>query len=266
MSEVTSGQIKQALADRHCQDFFMAEVKNGPTQTGMLQVDAVAINKSWAHQTMTGYEIKISRGDFLRDPKMHLYLQYFHEFYIVCPAKMIDKREIPDSMGLIWYNPETKQLQTKKKAAYRKIEPDADILWYILMYRMQPDRYPFHDCKKDWITDYLQNKSENHRLGYQFSTKMAREHDKLLEKNERLSRNGDYQQIIKDITAIAQKHNIRVWHPEELAAALDKGLERKCPAEVETALLQIDAARRTLDQIMKPPVDPEEEKQLGEAI
>jgi len=36
MSEVTSGQIKQALADRHFHDFFMAEVKNGPTQTGML--------------------------------------------------------------------------------------------------------------------------------------------------------------------------------------------------------------------------------------
>jgi len=187
----------------------------------------------------------------LRDSKMHLYLQYFHEFYVVCPAKMIDKREIPDSMGLIWYNSETKQLQTKKKAEYRKMVPDPDVLWYILMYRMQPDRYPFHNDKKEYINDYIADTAEKHSIGRIFSSKLAQTIGRLQTENERLSRNGDYQQIIKDIQAVLSKHNIHVWRSDEMAEQIDKGLERKCPVEVETALLQIEAARRTLEQMTK---------------
>lgn len=66
MSNVTSYEIKEALARKHGnREFFMTEVKNGPTgvQDGaLLQFDGVAIYKSWTRPCIRGYEIKVSRS------------------------------------------------------------------------------------------------------------------------------------------------------------------------------------------------------------
>lgn len=69
-STVTSFDIKQSLAKKHGnREFFITECKNGPTGTGLLQLDGVVIYKSWEHPRIVGYEIKISRSDFQRDNK-----------------------------------------------------------------------------------------------------------------------------------------------------------------------------------------------------
>jgi len=244
---VTSTEIKQALEKRHCFDFFMTEVKNGPTQTGMLQVDAVAIPKSWAHQEMIGYEIKVSRSDFQRDPKIHLYLKYFHHFYIVCPSGMIDKKEISDDVGLIWYNQETKCFTTKKKAAWRNVEIDPDMMWYILMYRLQSDRYPFHNSRQDFIEDYIKNESSERDLGRQLGSKMSQRVSHLAVEVERLGRNGDYQKTLKELEEIFEKHGIRTWG--DLAKNLEEALSRGYPKEIDVLISQLEAAKKTAEKM-----------------
>lgn len=42
-----------------------------------------------------GFEIKVSRADFKRDKKWHLYLKYFNFFYFVTPPGVIRKDELP---------------------------------------------------------------------------------------------------------------------------------------------------------------------------
>lgn len=106
MKNVTSYEIKEALSRKHRYEFFMTEVKNGPTGVmagELLQFDAVAIYKSFAHPQIRGYEIKISRSDFLRDAKYPRYRPYFHEFYFVVPQGMVKREELDEGIGLMYY-------------------------------------------------------------------------------------------------------------------------------------------------------------------
>ncbi len=138
---VTSSEIKAALARRHeaRHDFFLAECKTGPTQfgSGLLIFDGLAIAKSWMHPLITGYEIKVSRGDFKRDAKYRGYMPYCHQFYFVCPSGLIDRAEVEPDIGLIWFNPSTSNLVTKRKAEHRKIEISTDLLMYVIMNRLE---------------------------------------------------------------------------------------------------------------------------------
>jgi len=87
-NKVTATQIKLALAEYHPKDFFIPECKTDSTYfagpQGLLIFDGLAITRSYAHPCITGYEIKVSRSDFQRDNKYHLYLQYCNKFYFVC--------------------------------------------------------------------------------------------------------------------------------------------------------------------------------------
>jgi len=247
---VTSGDIKKALANAHYGEFFMAEVKNGPTGTGMLKLDALAIYKSWSHQRMVGYEIKISRADFLQDGKMHLYLPYVHEFYVVCPAKMIDKKEIPDDMGLMWFNPDTGELKMKKKAAHRNITIDPDMMWYIMMYRLESDRYPFHDSRTDYIKGYIDFSRDKRSLGQRLRTVLSQKIDHLEMEVERLSRRGDDQKTVETLKAVMEKHGIKPQFDSDLVYELDKALSKGYPKDLDTLLASIQIAETTIQKLI----------------
>lgn len=67
-------------------------------------VDVAAAKPSWTSFNVTGYEIKVSRSDFLSDVrsgKFRRYLDFFHRFYFATPAGMMKKDEVPQGMGLI---------------------------------------------------------------------------------------------------------------------------------------------------------------------
>ena len=93
MAKVTAFEIKKALGKRHGdREFFITECKNGPTGVArgqLLLFDAIAIYKSWSRPQIRGYEIKVSRRDFLRDAKYTQYLPYCHEFYFVTPTGLV---------------------------------------------------------------------------------------------------------------------------------------------------------------------------------
>ena len=132
---ITAQTICDLLAERHSNDVFIQECKSGPSNEGYIRLDAWAMRKSWARPYTFGYEIKVSRGDFMADEKWEGYLQYCSDFYFVCPYKLIAPEELPQDVGLMWVSKNAKRLFIKRKAAHRKIEVPELLYRYILMTR-----------------------------------------------------------------------------------------------------------------------------------
>lgn len=157
--KVTASQILQHLKKLHTQktnynpgkphpslqDTFYSEVKTGKSCPGHFRLDAVAIKKTWYKPLITGYEIKISRSDFLKDHKWQNYQKYCHEFWFACPVVGVDGNpvirvdELPGDVGLMYYLVEHDILFVKRRAMYRAIDLRSkevvDMLYYLAMYR-----------------------------------------------------------------------------------------------------------------------------------
>lgn len=159
--KVTSTDIKLALKEFHNgkPSYFITECKTCstyfPDPQGLLKFDGLAITKSYTKPNIIGYEIKVSRNDFLQDNKWHLYLQYCNEFYFVVPKGLVKKEELPDHVGLIYFNPDTKGLRTVKKALYRQIEEPVGVYKYIIFSRLEEDRIPFYNDRAEYCNEKL---------------------------------------------------------------------------------------------------------------
>jgi len=70
-----------------------------PYNSGKIRIDAYQFNR-WNKQAI-GYEIKLSRTDFLNDKKWEKYLKYCTKFYFVAPKGIIKKEELPNKIGLV---------------------------------------------------------------------------------------------------------------------------------------------------------------------
>ena len=246
--QVTSSDIKKALAKKHGdREFFITDCKNGPTGTGLLQFDGLAIYKSWAHPNIVGYEIKVSRSDFLRDAKYSRYLPYCHEFYFVTPTGMVQRQEVEESIGLIWYNPTTGSLTTKKKAIHRNIEINAEMLLYIIMNRLDSDRLPFHSTQAEYWKDWLNNKISNRELGWQVKSKLLNQIRELEQENRRLKDAKEELDEYNKILKVMKKHGLNTWY--NVAETLDTALSRPYPAELDTVLNQLQTAIKEIDKL-----------------
>ena len=87
----------------------------------MLTIDL----RTWA---VRGYEIKVSRGDFLADKKWQNYLPFVNFFYFATPPGLVKASEVPDDIGLLELDqtPDAKGkprvcLQLKKRG--RRLQP-----------------------------------------------------------------------------------------------------------------------------------------------
>lgn len=238
--KVTSTDIKKALSNSYNNDYFITECKTCPTYfpdpQGLLKFDGLAITKSYTKPCIKGYEIKISRGDFLQDNKWHLYLQYCNEFYFVVPSGLITKDEIPENVGLIYYNPDTEKLLTKKKALYREIEKPVGVYEYIIFSRLEQDRVPFYENRAEYALDYIRDKREKRRIGKDFGSKMAEDFKKAQDKLEELKYSEDDLKFAKDVEKILEKHKIGYrWrgHEDNLLQQLDEALCSAYPRELD---------------------------------
>lgn len=234
--KVRSDMILRQLEKKHRRkDAFFTEVKNGstfmPPRQGLLRLDAVAFKKSWAHPLVTGYEIKVNRQDFLRDNKWNTYLQYCHKFFFACPKGLILPEELPPEVGLIYYNPDKNCISTKRKAVFRNIEMPVDILYYLVISRLDSDRHPFFSSKREFFEEWVADKKNKLRLSYEVSNKMTEKlkaAEKAVNKVEReiaiYKRDAEE---LKRIVAILHKYGISRWGIEdELEYALSNAIPR----------------------------------------
>lgn len=255
--KVTSTDIKKALAGFHEKDFFITECKTCstyfPDPQGLLKFDGLAIRKSYTKPCITGYEIKVSRGDFLQDNKWHLYLQYCNEFYFVVPAGFIAKEEIPENVGLIYYYPDTTVLRTKRKALYREIEEPIGVYKYIIFSRFDQDRIPFYEKRAEYARDYLNDKDEKRQLGAAFGSKMAKDLREAQEKLSNMQNTETDVKFAKAVEELLEKHNIgRRWHgrnDEELINKMDEALSSSYPRELANVERRLQGALDELTSI-----------------
>lgn len=235
-TKATSTDIKIALAKKHDRDFFLTEVKSGPTQivpAGSLKIlDGLAIRKSWTNLCFTGYEVKVSRGDFLRDAKFYTYEELCNCLYIVCPKGMIDRTEVPESVGLMYYDPEKKTITTRKKAIFRKIEYSPEMLLYIIFSRLDSDRYPFFSDKQEFFEAYLAGRSDNRVLAHAVKTKLVKDNARLESELEDLRGFERQYEAYETIMDVLHKHHIWGYRGKDIGDELDKALSSKCPDDI----------------------------------
>ena len=247
---VKAQDIKLALAQYHPKDFFIPECKTCstyfPNAQGLLIFDGIAITRSYTQPCITGYEIKVSRGDFKQDAKYHLYLQYCNEFYFVVPVGLLKKEEIPDNMGLIYYYPETGKLIKKKKALHREIDEPVDMYKYIIYSRIEQDRIPFYEDKAEYAKAYLEDKSYKRRLGIELGSTMAKELSEATDRLERLNRAEEELNTYKEIQEVLHKHGISTWR-DDVAKELDKCLSAN--GDVKGIELVADNMKRCLERL-----------------
>jgi len=258
---ITSSDIERLLADRHTKDVFVPQCKDGPSWGGGLCIlDAWAMKKSWAHPLTTGYEIKVSRQDFLRDAKWPEYLGYCNEFYFVCPPELIQPSELPPEVGLLWTSKNVKMLYLKKKSPYRKVNVPDELYRYILMSRAKivPSamRYPVDDCcKAEYWRAFIADKSAKLEVGRISSRKIR----KLLQEkvadvdalNARLSREIE---SLREAEAFLDKTGIqwRRWFSEHQAKAkimeITTGVSKDFIGQIDSVLRGLGKIRKNVRQ------------------
>lgn len=208
---ITAKDIVTLLRSKHNDDVFVSECKDGETwgSNGHRRLDGWVMKRSYTTPLTIGYEIKVSRQDFLNDNKFHEYLALCNEFYFVCPAGLIEKGEIPDGVGLIWTSKTGTRLYTKRKARYRDIEEPVSLFKYILMSRAEitPPNENNLLSRQDLFEDFLNKKESAKRIGRLFGKKLRKrieeEFIKIDEENQLLKAQNndlnDIKKIIKDM-------------------------------------------------------------------
>jgi len=67
---------------------------------GDLRIDAAVIDVR--HRNVRGFEVKVSKEDFIRDKKWQLYSAFCSSLSIVCPEGLIQVEEVSKPFGLVW--------------------------------------------------------------------------------------------------------------------------------------------------------------------
>jgi hypothetical protein len=258
--KVRSDEIKHALSIRHHDDSFFTEVKNGPTHTAseLLIMDAVAVAKSWAHPCITGYEIKVARQDFMRDEKWYGYLDYCNKFSFVCPKGLILPEELPDHVGLIYYNPEKKCLTMKKKPVMREIDIKKvyDMLYYLVICKLDNERHPFFKNTAEKMIAWIDNKKQTYTSGLMVTSKMLEElgnlREQLATSNRKLEWDTNARKELDSIKTILRDAGINT-NSYRLEDELKQALAQGTPPMLEKAVLQIkNNADILINMLSKP--------------
>lgn len=144
---MTEADLLEALRLHHRErgEQFFSHVKMGESWSygkKLRILDGFALKPSWAHPHYYGYEVKVSRSDFLRDSKWQEYLPVCTTFSFVCPDGLIRPDELPAGIGLV-YSLKDGGLKIAKRA--QKSEVDviklADLLKYLVLYRVGRRRH-----------------------------------------------------------------------------------------------------------------------------
>jgi hypothetical protein len=247
---MTARDIEAALISKYREKYVcVPQCKTGATQiaTNLGIIDMWVMAKSWAHPRVIGFEIKVSRSDFLNDTKWPGYLEYCNEFYFVVPSTNIaTPEEMPDGVGLMVVSTTGNVIYTKRKAAYRDAPIPEDIYRYILMCRARIDpEYQGRDKAEYW-RNWLTTKEVNRELGYAVSEELRRaindEIEKAREENKRIRRENENLLEIKEALEKAgiEWRRLSSWNaPGKVVERLEEfesGLSARTRNDIQTCI------------------------------
>ncbi|MBT1162809.1 hypothetical protein [Bifidobacterium sp. SO1] len=243
-SKVTAVDIEAALADRYRRtgSGFLPQIEVDDPH-GLLRLDGVGLEWSYKRMWLSGFEIKISRSDFLRDAKYALYRNYVDDMTLVCPARMIDRDELPDGIGLLWYDPEAKPGRPRLRYR-RKPEPshgdtrqvEQQILRRLTRLDAPAGRYGHYESARQ----YVEEKTALKGIGEALGSKMARritELERLQEPSHRQAmeeRAAAYDRLVSILNGHGFDQITRSSRGTQLdhgLACLDKALSANAPVE-----------------------------------
>lgn len=254
--KVRSDMILRQLRKRHVgkanlDDVFLTEVKNGRSwdNRNLLILDALGIRKSWTKPCFTGYEVKVDRGDFMRDQKWSGYLQYCHEFYFACPAGLIKPEELPSEVGLIYYNPEKDCISTKRKALHRPIELSTEMLMYIIMAKFDSDRHPFFSNRREMLQAIIEDKKDRKTLGSYVARKTADYIEELQTERGRVRKLENDSDTLAEIKKVMMNHGLNTYW--DLSKALDKALTYSMDPKLVDKVTELGRVATELDKLVQ---------------
>lgn len=162
-------QVVDLLRDRHKDDVFVPECKDGPTWGGEhLRLDAWAMRRSWTRPASFGYEVKVARSDWLRDGKIDAYLPLVSELYVVAPRGVLTIDELPAGVGFLEVAATGRRLLTKRKARAHAPDPEAQrtLLQYVLMSRAKIEAGAPRDPSawRRWVDERREFADIGHRV------------------------------------------------------------------------------------------------------
>jgi len=248
--KITAKNILALLENKHADDIFVPECKNGQTwNTHHKRLDAWAMKKSYSKPGMFGYEIKVSRSDFLGDEKWTEYLPLCNYFYFVAPSDVIAKNEISDGAGLLTVATTGTKLFTKVKAPRREIEFPKDLITYVLTSRAKITREQFEDV--DPVTKWrrwLEERDVRKTLGYEVKGKIRKIAAEIEYENRKLQEKMTAYDLIErrlDELGFDINDPISMWQFEdrmnELMDEIPRGFEIKLRRASEDLVRIADA-------------------------
>jgi len=253
---MTARDIEKLLRQKHADDIFVAQCKTGPTTTGVQLFDGWAMKPSWVHQLVTGYEIKVSRSDFLRDSKWRGYMPFCNEFYFVAPPGIIDKDEVPEGVGLMVVA--GSRLLTKKKAAYHDTVSLELVLKYVLMYHSSLVKDHGHmatreERMEEWKRR-IEEKDNLNRFGYYLSKKLqkriATEIEDVQIENSRLKNEIETYANVKS-TLEELGFQLGSFHRWDIKERLSDRLKEINQGVTESARRDLESAKTAIERIQK---------------
>lgn len=185
---ISADVLVAALAKRHADDVFVAECKDGATQTrSHRRLDAWVLLKTWSPVTMIGYEVKVSLSDWRRDQKLSDYYALCHVLYVVAPKGVVPHDELPAGVGLLEMagTGDGARLITKRKPERRHIDIPVDLLVYVLMCRsviITRDKSEWNyngrsTWQRDQLKQWVEEKEERRELSYALGNKIRAKFD-----------------------------------------------------------------------------------------
>lgn len=104
-AEIDAPFIQAALKRKYGRApwIYLPELRNASGHNANRTIDGYAI-ETGTDPTLLAFEIKITRGDWLRELKAEKYKEWFHlchRLYFVTPPGLIEPDEVPDPCGLI---------------------------------------------------------------------------------------------------------------------------------------------------------------------
>lgn len=251
---MNADDIVKMLREKHANDVFVAECKNGASWTkAHRRLDVWVMNRSWVKMCLTGYEIKVHRSDFINDDKWHNYLPLCNRLWFVAPKGVVSPADLPSEVGLMV--PCGSRLITKKPAPFRKVEPPAELLCYILMSRATIDAPKAPVGQTEW-RKWLEDCKADKFLGFQVSRalreRVERAERKAAEADKRLA-------AVQETVDWCQQNSIPIgsigYHRQrmsEFARGIPEGMEwslERAQAEIGRLLgfikrIQIEGSER----------------------
>lgn len=255
MTKYTEKHLTDLLAEKHSDDIFVRQCKTGGIYSKVGILDAWVLKKTWSPKTTIGYEIKVSRSDFMSDEKWPQYLPYCNQFYFVCPAGTIDKRELPNDCGLISLTRTGTKFITKKKAPHRNITIPEDMLFYIIMCRVKITesqygyKYQNFNPKQYW-ENWLRNRQLDREfggmVGKQIRKTIKERIDEVAWKNRDLRQENESLQHVKKDLEKLEEAGINRW---KLSRVARNGLGDVFSDELKSLNHRLNKLKQSIDSV-----------------